>query len=101
MLFDLKKRKEIEYVYLDGNIDYVFCFKRKTVIEEENCDYYEYNRKCEQAHDYLHRTHRKGSNGGGHYVGDSTPILNECDYCLKQGKPKKYCLSYEARKYFK
>ena len=95
----LKKNKEITHVYLDPEIDYVFCFKKETVIEEKDCDMYEYNLECEKNDDFWSRTHMKGSCSGARIRGRGD-MLNECEYCLEKGKAKKYALSDEAIKCF-
>jgi len=100
-MFDwFKRSKEVTHVFLDGDIDYVFCFKRKTIIEDKECDYHEFNLQKKNEGKYFEMTHSIRSNSGRKYVNDASPILNECDYCLKKDSAKKYCLSYEARKYF-
>lgn len=86
-----------KYVYLDKDKKWLFCFKKREIIEHKDCDYYEHNLECEKNGDYWGRTHRDGSLSGRKYVGDSTGILNECKYCLKEKrKVKKYRLSDEA-----
>lgn len=95
----LKRNKEITHVYLDPEIDYVFCFKKETVIEEKDCDMYEYNLECDKNDDFWGRTHRKGSLSGA-FISGRGSMLNECDYCLKKGKAVKYALSTEAIKLF-
>lgn len=83
-------------VYLNPDIDYVFCFLKETVIEEKDCDYYEYNRECERNNEYLKRTHIKGSLAGYCERGRPGSILNSCKYCLEKGKAKEYLLPSDA-----
>ena len=86
-------------MYLDKNKEYLFCFKKRKIIEHKDCDYYEHNRRCEKNKDYLHRTHSTGSVSGWNYVNEPTPLLNECEYCLKEKENlEKYRLSDEAGK---
>ena len=95
----LKKNKEITHVYLDPEIDYVFCFKKETIIEEKDCDMYEYNLECDKNNDFWGRTHMKGSLDGTVIRGRGNK-LNECSYCLEKDKAAKYALSDEAIKLF-
>lgn len=88
-----------EKVYLDKNIDYVFCFKKGTVIEEEKCDMYEHNLECDENNDFWSRTHRKGSLSGVCIVGKGS-MLNECKYCIEKDEAGEYYLSEEASKLF-
>ena len=96
-----RKKKEITHVYLDENTDYVFCFKRRDIIEDVDCDYHEHNKKMEKQGEIFKMTHSIRTMSGRKYRGDSCSILNECDYCIKKGKPVKYVLSYDARKCLK
>jgi hypothetical protein len=89
--------KTYEKVYLNPDIDYVFCYLKETIIEEKDCDCYEHNLECDKNHDILGRTHLKGSSSGRAYAyRDSDPILNSCKYCLEQGKAKRYVLPHDA-----
>lgn len=89
--------KKVEKIYLNPDIDYVFCFLKETIIEEEDCDMYEYNRGCDERGDILNRTHIKGSNSGATYAyGGPDPILNSCKYCIEKNKAKRYWLPEEA-----
>ena len=92
--------EKIEKVYLDPDIDYVFCFLKETVIEEKNCDYYEHNLECDRKHDVFGRTHRKGSLAGYCERGRPGSILNSCKYCLKKDKAKEYLLPSDAIELF-
>lgn len=86
-----------EKVYLNPDIDYVFCFLKETIITEEECDMYEHNKKCYDEGKILNMTHTFGSNSGVCYAhGGQDPILNSCKYCLKQGKAKRYWLPQDA-----
>ena len=97
-----KKNKVITHVYLDEDIDYVFCFKRKTIIEDTDCDYHEYNKEMENQDEIFRMTHIIGTGSGICIRGpNGGQKLNECDYFFKKGKPKKYALSYKARKCLK
>ena len=87
-------------VYLNPSIDYVFCYLKETVIEEKDCDYYEYNRECEKNEEYLKRTHRKGSHAGYREVGRCGRILNSCKYCLEKGKSEEFLLPSDAIELF-
>lgn len=87
----------IEKVYLNKDIDYVFCFLKEEIITEEECDMYEYNLECDEKGDILGRTHRKGSNSGATYAyRGPDPILNDCNYCIEKNKAKAYWLPREA-----
>ena len=93
--------RKYEKVYLNKNIDYVFCFLKETIIEENECDYYEHNMECDKNDDFWGRTHMKGSNSGISYAyrgGD--PILNSCKYCLEKDKAKRYWLPDDAVELF-
>lgn len=85
-------------VELDKDVDYVFCFKKKNIITEHECDYYDFNYECYKKHDILKMTHHFGSNSGISYVYSPNPLLNECKYCLDKDKLEKYELSDEAYK---
>lgn len=97
-MFDFIKKKKIsKYVYLSKDKKWLFCFKKRKVIEHKDCDYYEHNLECKKNNDPWGRTHSDGSLSGRRYVGDSTSILNECKYCLEQRQTvNKYRLSDEA-----
>lgn len=90
-------RKRNNTVVLDKDKDYVFCFKKKAVILDSECDMYEHNKNCDANDDFWGRTHFKGSSSGvcvGKHV-----LLNECKYCLrKRENVRTYCLSEEAMK---
>lgn len=75
---------EFQKVKLRKDTDYVFCFKRAEVIEDEQCDYHEQNLKCDKVEDYFDRTHRRSKYAGYSIQGVSEPILNECKYCLEE-----------------
>ena len=92
------KRNGITHVYLDEDIDYVFCFKRKTIIEDTECDYHEYNKEMENQGEIFKMTHLIRTGAGIKLVGpNGGHMLNECDYCIKKDKPKAYVLSTKAR----
>lgn len=93
------KKNKIKYVYLDKDIDYIFCFKEKSVIEDSDCDYHEYNVKCFNDNKVYAMTHSIHTESGCRCRGDVTPLLNECDYCLKKKDRKKYRLSEKAINY--
>lgn len=95
MFFSSNKKNE---VVLPNDRVFVFCFKNKQIILDENCDYYEYNKKCDEIDDVFNRTHHKHTMSGASYVGDSLSLLNECDYCLQDHNNTKYRLSDEAVK---
>ena len=83
-------------VYLNPDIDYVFCYLKETIIEEKDCDYYEHNLECDKNRDFFGRTHTKGSMAGYRVRGISESILNSCNYCLEKDKAKCYALPPEA-----
>lgn len=88
-----------KYVVLPKNKIYVFCFKKKKIIEDEECDYYEHNLECDKKHDVWHRTHRGSSLSGRREIGVKHSMLNECAYCIKEAiDTRTYSLSERARK---
>lgn len=92
-----KSKNKYKYVYLPKDKKWLFCFKKRKVIEHKDCDYYEHNLECEKNHDVWGRTHRSSSYKGSQYVGDSCSILNECKYCLEQRQTvDKFRLSNDA-----
>ena len=97
-----KKKNDKKHVYLDKNTDYVFCFKRGMIIEDAHCEYHDYNVEMKNKKEYFKMTHFIGTTIGIGYENDPSPILNECDYCIKENENiKKYTLSYEARECLK
>lgn len=86
------------YVYLDKDKRWLFCYKKKAIIEHKDCDYYEHNKKCYNHEiDYRKRTHSQSKYAGYSIVGESAPILNECKYCLEaKRKVEKFRLSDDA-----
>ena len=66
-----RKKKEITHVYLDENTDYVFCFKRRDIIEDVDCDYHEHNKKMEKQGEIFKMTHSIRTMSGRKYQGDS------------------------------
>ena len=93
MFFKNKVNREVR---LDKNKDYVFCFNKRTIILEEQCNMYEHNKECDAKHDFWGRTHIKESNSGAQMQGDNYPLLNECNYCIEDHEIDAYCLSAEA-----
>ena len=83
-------------VELDKDVDYVFCFKKKRILIEQECDYYDFNCDCDKNKQWLKMTHHFGSNSGIGYQSSPRPLLNECRYCLDKDKLKEYDLSDEA-----
>lgn len=97
----IKKKRNGEYVCLPKDKKWIFCFKRKGIIEHKDCDYYEHNLKCKKNGDYWNMTHTDSSICSWYYpttdCGDG--ILNECKHCLKEVRTfKRYRLSDEAMK---
>ena len=88
--------KLYDRVYLNKDIDYVFCFLKETIIKEEECDYYEHNLECDHNHDVFNRTHSKGSMAGYYYAYKAGNVLNSCEYCLKKDKARMYLLPEKA-----
>lgn len=84
------------YVYLDKNKDYVYCFKRESILEEEECDYYDHNVECDKKNDFWGRTHRKGTLAGYKVRGISGKMMQSCKYCLKNHDHEKYYLPVDA-----
>jgi len=84
------------YVYLDKNKDYVYCFKRESIIEEEECDYYDYNVECVYNGERHKRTHIRGTLAGYKVRGISGSMMQSCKYCLKNSDYKKYYLPVDA-----
>lgn len=92
-----KSKNDKKYVYLPKDKKWLFCFKKRKVIEHEDCDYYEHNLECEKNNDAWGRTHRRSTRLGSSYVGDSCSILNECKYCLEEKRTvEKFRLSDDA-----
>ncbi|MBQ2653018.1 MAG: hypothetical protein IJF83_05640 [Methanobrevibacter sp.] len=92
---------EFQKVKLRKDTDYVFCFKRAEVIEDEQCDYHEQNLKCDKVKDYFGRTHHRSKYAGYCIHGVSESILNECKYCLeKEEKYEELALSSEATRVY-
>lgn len=85
------------WVYLDKNKDYVYCFKREGIIEEQECDYYEHNIECDNNGEILKRTHLRGTLAGYKVIGVPGSIMKGCKYCLKNGGYKKYYLPLDAK----
>ena len=100
MVLDFIKKKRVgKYVCLPKDKSWLFCFKKKCIIEHKDCDYYEHNLECDRNNDYWNRTHTDSSIQGYRIVGEPYSVLNECDYCLEQAKEyEKYVLSDDARK---
>lgn len=93
--------EKIEKVYLDKDTDYVFCYLKKRIITEPECDMYEHNKKCYDERKILNMTHTFGSNSGRCYAyGGPDPILNSCRYCLDKDKAERYWLPEDAIQYF-
>jgi len=89
-------------VKLRKDKEYVFCFLRAEIIEEEQCNYYEHNLKCDENEDFWGRTHSRGTNAGYGIISVAEPILKECKYCLeKEEKYEDYALSKEATELYK
>lgn len=92
----------LQRVRLNKNKDYVYCFLKEEIIEEEKCNHYEHNLKCEENGDYWGRTHRKGSDSGIGIQGKTGPVLNSCNYCLRQEEEYvEYVLPPKASKMYK
>lgn len=88
----------LAYTYLRKDKDYVYCFKREQVIEEEDCDYYEHNLECDKNNDFWGRTHRKRTLAGYSVQGVNGSFINDCRYCLKnESDYKKYYLPIDAK----
>lgn len=80
-----KSKDKYKYVYLPKDKKWLFCFKKRKVIEHKDCDF------------YGHRTHRNSSRKGVRYVGESCSVLNECKYCLEERRTvEKFRLSNDA-----
>lgn len=86
------------YIYLKKDKDYVYCFLREQVIEEEDCDFYEHNLECDKKNDAWGRTHRKGTLAGYTVHGQPGNFINDCRYCLEKDKVyEKYYFPTDAR----
>lgn len=98
MLMDwFKTRRKDKYVYLPKDKKWLFCFKKRKVIEHKDCDYYEHNLECKKNNDPWNRTHSSHTTAGWIYSTESTSVLNECKHCLEQRRTvNKYRLSDEA-----
>ena len=77
-------KKQNKYVYLDKDKKWLFCYKKREIIEHKDCDFYEHNLECKKNGYYWGRTHSDSSLAGWSYVGESASILNECKYCLEE-----------------
>lgn len=103
-MFDFLKRQSSfpkfskrKYVYLDKDKKWLFCFKKREIIEYKDCDFYEHNLECDKNKDYWGRTHSDSSMAMWCYLTESCSILNECKYCLEQKQVvEKFRLSDEA-----
>lgn len=85
------------YVYLDKNKDYVYCFKREGIIEEEECDYYDHNVECDNNRKIYHkRTHLKGTLAGYSVRGIIGNMMQSCRYCVENNDYEKYYLPVDA-----
>lgn len=90
-------KKQSKYVYLDKDKKYVFCYKKHSIIEHKDCDYYEHNLECDKNKDYWGRTHSDSSRASWVYAYESGSVLNECKYCLEERRNvEKFRLSDEA-----
>ena len=86
-------------VKLRKDKDYVYCYLKERIIQEEDCDYYEHNMGCDRNGDFWGRTHRKGSNSGICCTSYKEPLLNSCQHCLEEEKKyEEYRLPEEASK---
>lgn len=89
---------DLAYAWLPKDKDYIYCFKRESIIEQQYCDYYEHNLECDKNNDFWGRTHSKRTCAGYKYADVAGSVLNSCDYCIKNAeKCKKYWLSQEAK----
>lgn len=103
-MFDFLKRQSSfskfskrKYVYLDKDKEWLFCFKKREIIEHKDCDYYEHNLECKKNNDPWNRTHSSHTVAGWCYATDHHPVLNQCRYCLDERQQvEKYRLSDEA-----
>lgn len=89
---------DLAYVWLNKEKDYIYCFKRESILEEEDCDMYKYNLECDEKNDFWGRTHRKGTLAGYNYRGVSDSVLNSCNFCVENNeKYEKFVLPQDAR----
>ena len=95
--FKTRRKDKYVYVYLPKDKKWLFCFKKRKVIEHKDCDYYEHNLECKKNNDPWNRTHSSHTTAGWIYSTESTSVLNECKHCLEQRRTvNKYRLSDEA-----
>ncbi len=89
---------DLAYIWLPKDKDYIYCFKRESVMEQQYCDYYEHNLECDKNNDFWGRTHSKHTCAGYTYANVAGSVLNSCDYCIKNAEEyKKYWLPQEAK----
>ena len=91
-------KKQVDTVTLPDDKDFVFCFKKKDIILDEECDFYKHNKECDKNGNLQGRTHLKHTMSGASRQNDNLSLLNECKYCLEDHNNTTYRLSTEALK---
>lgn len=92
----------LQRVILRKDKDYVYCFLKEEIIEEEKCNHYEHNLKCDENDDFWGRTHLKGSDAGYSIQNNPGTVLNSCEYCLREEEEyEEYVLPPKASEMYK